>query len=177
MADTIVTADTSNSNDEEVVIDSKLSDAEKVIALEAQNKKIFARAKKAEGFTQDENGKWIKKSSTTETVRPSETITQANAGDRMYTREELDLRMDGYTDAEVQFISKNGGRKSLEDSKSFVSVAIKSSKEQRDAERAASQTSNAGGGVDTTGTKLTVEQMNSMSLKDLEKALPHAPGN
>jgi hypothetical protein len=32
-----------------------------VEALKEQNKKLFERAKKAEGFTKDENGEWVKK--------------------------------------------------------------------------------------------------------------------
>lgn len=166
----------SNAADGESVIDSTLSDAEKVVALEEQNKKLFERAKKGEGFVKDSAGNWIKKTSTD--AKPSDNLPtgNTNSNDKMYTREEFDLRMDGYSDKEVDFISKNGGRKSLEDSSSFVSVAIRSSQEQRKAEIAASRTSGSGG-VGETGSKLTIEQMNSMPLKDLEAVLPKAPGN
>lgn len=174
----IAAANAKNGADGETVIDPKLSDAEKVLALEEQNKKLFERAKKGEGFVKGADGKWTKK---TETVVENKTITteknaNQNQDNQMYTREQLDLRIEGYTDKEVEFITANGGRKSLEDPNSFVSIAIKQTAEQRRAEVAASRTASTGG-ADTTSTKLTVEQMNAMPLKDLEKALPHAPGN
>lgn len=178
MADDNANANASNGNDEEIVIDSKLSDAEKVKILEGTVSKLYPRMKKAEGFVKDIDGKWIKKPDTA--TKPSENLStegQSNSqNDKMYSREELDLRMDGYTDKEVEFISKNGGRKTLEDPNSLVSVAIKSTQEQRRAEAAASRTSNSGGAGETVS-KLTIDQMNSMPLADLEKVLPKAPLN
>lgn len=179
MADTIIAnTDASNGTEVETVIDPKLSEAEKIAALEDHNKKLFERAKKAEGFVKNSDGRWIKKPDTA--AKPSENLStegQNNSqSDKMYSREELDLRMDGYTDKEVEFISKNGGRKTLEDPNSLVSVAIKSTQEQRRAEAAASRTSNSGGAGETVS-KLTIDQMNSMPLADLEKVLPKAPLN
>lgn len=172
----IAAANAKNGAEGEAAIDPKLSESEKVAALEEQNKKLFERAKKAEGFVKQEDGTWAKKTQTA--PKPSETNNgeNNNQNDKMYNREELDLRMDGYTDKEVEFISKNGGRKSLEDANSFVSIAIKSTKEQRRAELAASRTSDSGGTGEIIS-KLTIEKMNSMPLKDLEAILPKAPLN
>ncbi len=87
--------------------------------------------------------------------------------------EVLDLRLDGYTKPQVEFIMKNGGKKSLEDKNSLTAIAIRQQKEQEKAEHAASQT------VDTSSIseverKFTKEQLKNMSAKELEAILPRA---
>jgi hypothetical protein len=87
--------------------------------------------------------------------------------------EVVDLRLDGYSKQEVEFIMKNGGRKTLEDKNSYVSIAINARKEQARAEAEASKA------VDTTGKsdferKYTPEMLQNMSKEELKKILPHA---
>jgi hypothetical protein len=87
--------------------------------------------------------------------------------------EVVDLRLDGYTKDEVAFILKNGGRKTLEDKNSYVSIAINARKEQARAEAEANKV------VDTSGLseverKYTPDMMKNMSLDELKKIVPKA---
>lgn len=87
--------------------------------------------------------------------------------------EVVDLRLDGYSKQDVDFIMKNGGRKVLEDKTSYVTIAIQARKEQAKAEAAANKV------VDTSGMseverKYTPEMMKNMSTAELKKLLPHA---
>lgn len=65
MADeNIVTGNTPNPTDDAPeTVDQSLNDQAKLEALEEANKKLFARAKTAEGFTQNSEGRWVKKPS------------------------------------------------------------------------------------------------------------------
>ncbi len=164
--------DSSNIGDDEYNVDDSLETEEKNIALLEQNKKLFARAKKAEGFTQDSNGNWVKK------VKPQATTTDSTINNSKPTPyviddEVIDLRLEGYSKSQVEFIMKNGGRKTLEDKNSLVSIAISQQREQSKAEDAASKV------VDTSSLsdverKFTPEQLKNMSAKELEQILPRA---
>lgn len=60
--DNIVNIDTSNDTAGELDINLDDTSTEvDVDALKEQNKRLFARAKKAEGFTQDAQGNWVKR--------------------------------------------------------------------------------------------------------------------
>jgi len=85
-----------------------------------------------------------------------------------------DLLLEGNTKEEVRFIMANGGRKALQDPKSLVAVAIKTSREQRNAENAAGQTGNAGSGYVDAERKVTIDQLKNMSVEEMRKILPHA---
>lgn len=87
--------------------------------------------------------------------------------------EVVDLRLEGYSKDDVNFIMANGGRKVLEDKNSYVTIALKARKEQAQAEAAANKV------VDTTGMtdierKYTPEQLQNMSLEELKKIVPRA---
>jgi hypothetical protein len=86
----------------------------------------------------------------------------------------IDLRIDGYTREDADFILRNGGRKALDDANSYVSIAIKARREQRLSEEAASQTSQNSSQLSEVERKYTPEQLKNMSAKELEKILPHA---
>lgn len=79
----------------------------------------------------------------------------------------------GYTRADAEFIQKNGGRKAMEDPNSYVNLALRTLKEQRTAEQAASQASATSGQTEIER-KYTPEQLKNMSVAELEKLLPHA---
>lgn len=87
--------------------------------------------------------------------------------------EVLDLRLDGYTKPEVEFIMKNGGRQALEDKTSYVAIALNTKREQEAAEHAASETT-SGAGLSEIERKYTPEQLANMSIEELEKILPRA---
>lgn len=87
--------------------------------------------------------------------------------------EVVDLRLDGYSKDEVKFIQANGGRKALDDSNSFVAIAINTRREQLKAESAASQTTDTAG-LSEVERKYTSEQLANMSVKELETILPKA---
>lgn len=162
-------------SDEELELDLTLDGtedaevlAEKLEKAEKAKKQILARAKKAE-----EELRSLK-------VAPP---TQKNE-EKPITKDESELSdeklweiaemiQEGYTKADADFISKNGGREALKNPNSYVSLALKSIKEQRAAEIAASQTSNQTGASEVER-KYTEEQLKNMPLNKLKEILPHA---
>lgn len=138
------------------------------LAKEAEaRRQLTARAKKAEEELR------TMKTSTAQAV--SGTITSSSPDSKPYeiNDEVVDLRLDGYSKPEVEWIMKNGGRKALEDVTSYTAIAINTKREQSRAEQAASQV------ADTTGQseierKYTREQLANMSVKELEAILPRA---
>lgn len=100
-------------------------------------------------------------------------ITQPEKGSQL-NEALIDLRIDGYTREDADFILRNGGRKALEDANSYVSIAIKARRDQRLSEEAASQTSQNSSQLSEVERKYTPEQLKNMSSKELEKILPHA---
>ena len=107
--------------------------------------------------------------------KKEETPLQNNREERspILDDEAVDLRLDGYSKDEVSFILLNGGRKALEKKDSYVSIAISAKQEQRKAEEESSKAKDTSQMVGTTK-KYTLEQLNKMSKKELEKILPHA---
>lgn len=155
-----VTSDTLNGTaDEELNISLDTSSGEvDVETLKEQNKKLFERAKKAEAK-----------------LKESKSAPNITNEPKTYGIEDevLDLRLEGYSKQDVEFIMRNGGRKSLEDKNSLTYLAIQQKKEQERAERAASQTVDSSS-VSEVERKYTTEQLNNMSVSDLEKILPRA---
>ena len=134
----------------------------------AQNARLYARAKTAEGFTQEADGSWVKKEKPADPVIPPSGV---KADDQLW--DIADYIREGYSREDVAFIVANGGRKALEDPNSYVSIAIKSKMDQRRAEIAAA------GATDTSGMseverKYTPEQLKAMSSEELAKILPKA---
>lgn len=141
------------------------------LAKEAQaRRQITARAIRAE-----EDKKAIQIAlDAYKTAHPENTNNDSSQEHKTYeiNDEVVDMRLDGFSKKEVEWVMANGGRKALDDANSLVSIAIKASREQSKAEAAASATR------DTTGLseverKYTLEQMAVMPLSDLEKILPH----
>ncbi len=142
---------------------------EKAARLEEANVKLFSRLKIAQGYVKDADGSWVKK------AKPTATQNFNNPAPKTFGIEDevLDLRLEGYSKTDVEFIMRNGGRKSLEDKNSLTYIAIQNKKEQERAENAASKT------VDTSSMseverKYTPEQLKNMSAKELEAILPRA---
>lgn len=166
--DNIVNIDTSNDTAGELDINLDDTSTEvDVDALKEQNKRLFARAKKAEGFTQDAQGNWVKR-------EKPQTINNAveHKPYNILEYDVADLIFEGYKKDEVKFILANGGRKALDDKDSYVSLAIKAKKEQSRVEDAVGQTSSKGF-VASGGKTYTEEQLRNMSAEEMEKVLPH----
>lgn len=87
--------------------------------------------------------------------------------------EVVDLRLDGYSKPEVEFILRNGGRKELDDKNSYVAIALNTKREQERAEREASKTTDTSGMTEVER-KYTTEQLKNMTAAELEKILPRA---
>lgn len=132
---------------------------------ERAKKQILARARKAE-----ERLKEFKPAETPKATAPQDT----NLDDRLW--EVAEMIQQGYTRADAEFVSKNGGREALKDPNSYVSVAIRTLHEQRRAESAVDNTTHTAG-MSEIERKFTPEQLKNMSVEELEKILPHAEAN
>ncbi len=143
---------------------------ERASRLEEQNKKLYARMKKAEGFTQDADGNWVK----TVIQKPAITNEQSvvpKASD-ILKQDEFKLYRAGYTEAEIDMIMHNGGMKILEDKTNPLVLGLIAAKEQRGAEDAASMVTDSSGLSDIER-KYTEQDMRNMSKDDLAKLIPH----
>jgi len=119
-------------------------------------RQLTARAKAAEEL--------VKKSR--ETSKPAEPQTVGTD----YKDEVYDLRLDGYSREEAQFIMKNGGRKALTEN-TYVKVAIDTLRELKKAEQAIPDTDTGKSDIER---KYTPEQLEKMPMEELKKILPHA---
>jgi hypothetical protein len=150
--------------EQEPELEISLDDLEDTEALKAElakereaKRQILARAKAAEEA--------VKKSR--ETSKPKEPQTPV---DNDYRDEVYDLRLDGYSREEAQFIMKNGGRKALEEN-NYVKVAIETLREQKKAEEAIPDIDSGKSDIER---KYTPEQLEKMPMEELVKILPHA---
>lgn len=170
MADTTANADAPKGTPDDVTIDPNLADKDKVAALEDQNRKLFERAKKAEGFIKNDEGHWIKKPEASPITKTVETVVPKAS--EILKADEFKLYRAGYTESEIDLIMHNGGAKILEDKKSPLVLGLIAAKDQRKAEDAASAV------VDSTGAsdierKYSEAEMRAMKTEDLEKLIPH----
>mgnify|MGYP006368192623 CR=1 FL=1 len=156
-----------NSLNAEQDIELTLEDDVDVEALKEQNKKLFERAKKAEGFAKQPDGSWVK---TEKKIIKEGSAPQTDLKEEVSTIAEF-IR-EGYDRDDVDFILKNGGRTALKDPNSLVSLALKSKTEQKRAEDAASKATSGGSG-EIIG-KVTLQDLSKMSAEEMKKHLPHA---
>jgi hypothetical protein len=124
--------------------------------LQAKNKQLFARLKKVEQGVKTEPLK----------SKPSESDPKMDD----YWKETMELRISGYDEKEAEYIMRNGGKKSLEDE--MVKAAIKAKREQAQAEAASVDTDSSN--KSEIEKKYTPEQLESMTVEELEKILPKA---
>jgi hypothetical protein len=137
------------------------------LAKEAEaRRQLTARAKNAEAENRDLKTKLAE-------VESKDIITPSTQPKSVIIDEAVELRLDGYTKQETEWIIQNGGRKVLEDPNSLVSIALKASREQRAAEEASSAVSSTVG-LSEIERKYTPEQLRNMSVKELEAILPRA---
>lgn len=145
---------------------------ERASRLEETNKRLYARAKTAEGFIPDGNGGWIKKQvevkpAISEVIKPTETKPSD-----ILNSDEFKLYRDGYTNQEIDLIMHNGGYKLLEDKANPLVLGLQASKEQRGAEDAANRVSDSSGLSDIERT-YTEQDMRNMKKEDLANLIPH----
>lgn len=131
--------------------------------LAQKNKALFARAKKAE----------LRAKEIEESIRAKEPqAPKEPAGLDPSVSERLDrmdLRTEGYSAEEVDFLMKMGGKKALEDKR--VKAGIEALRQQAKAEAATVDTDSAKSEIEK---KFTHEQLKGMSSSELEKILPKA---
>lgn len=147
-------------SDEELELELELEDTEDIEALKSAlakektiRKQLLARAKKAEAGN-----------------KKPQIINKQEKGFTI-DDETLDLRLDGYTRDEVEFIARNGGRKELDNPNSLVAVALNTKREQKRAEEMASKTEDTSG-LSEFEKKYTPEMMANMSASELKAILP-----
>lgn len=143
--------------------------AEKLAKLEETNKKLYARAKEAEGFIQDANGEWVKPPKVEPKV--SEPVAVPKPSD-ILKADEFKLYRMGYSEADIDLIMHNGGAKILEDKQNPLVLGLEASRAQRSAEHAASMVSDSSGLSDIER-KYTEQDLKNMSKEELAKILPH----
>lgn len=167
--DTTVNIDTTN--DTETTVNNSLSAEERAQALEEQNKKLFARAKKAEGFIQDSNGNWVKRERPVQAdISDKQTIPKPSD---ILKADEFKLYRQGYSESEIDLIMHNGGIKAIADEKSPLALGLKVAREQRKAEEASGQTSDKTG-LSEIERKYTTEDMRNMKADDLANIIGYA---
>ncbi len=147
-------------------IDDPMILRDRVNKLENAKKQLTARAKKAE-----EEARTLKEAGVKAEAPP--VISTSDSKPYEINDEVVDLRLDGYSKPEVEYIMKNGGRKELEDTTSYLSIAINTKREQTRAEEAANGTQDTAG-LSEVERKYTPQQLAAMSVKELEALLPHA---
>lgn len=132
-------------------------------AVVGQNRKLYARIKKEKE----------RRAKAGETAAPAKTADPqtppAGQGDDKAWRERMELKTDGYSEKEVEFIQKNGGRAAIDDP--FVKSAIESMRNQKKAEEAQVATDAPKSDIEK---QYTDQQLREMKTEDLEKLLPKA---
>jgi hypothetical protein len=163
----IVIDDTTNVTDE--TVNESGNDAEaKIAALEEQNRKLFERAKKAEGFVKDSEGNWVKKEKPQQNI----TNTQIPKPSEILRSDEFRLHRQGYTEDEIEIIMQNGGAKVLENKNHPLVLGLQRTREQRQAEEASQI--NDRSGLSDVERKYTPEQMRNMKPDELANIIGFA---
>ena len=135
-------------------------------------RQLTARAKKAEAELKTLREQTIKKDEGQSTVNSNQPQTPMED-------ERLELRLNGYSKEEVNYIMANGGAKVLEDPNSFTTIAITTRREQLAAEKAAAGTNQSGGEDQFREANFNLPRNPSLndlkkSIGDMEKVLPRA---
>lgn len=151
--------------EQELEINLDTVDDTEVLKAELAKKADAVRQLTARAKTAEEALKKSKETREPQKISEPQADTKADYRDEVY-----DLRLDGYSREEAQFIMKNGGRKALEEN-AFVKVAIEKIREQKKAEQAIPDDTSEKSDIER---KYTPEQLRNMSAAELAKILPHA---
>lgn len=169
---------TEATNSDESQLDTLRESIDDPVVLKAQlakeaeaRRQLTARARDAETKLKTEREARIKlEEGQTQTITNPPTPTED---------ERLELRLNGYSKEEVNYIMANGGSKVLEDKNSYTAIAINTRREQLKAEQAANQTGSQGGEdsfreVNFNIPRNPTRQDLKTSIEAMEKVLPHA---
>lgn len=155
-----------STNLEELAIPETL-DAEQQEALEAikeQNKQLFERAKKAEALAKELKAKVV------EPVQPRveqpSVVTPTDL-------EKLNLRQDGYSKEEVDFIMRNGGANAVTDE--FVTAGIKALRDQKAKATRSEEANPSISSKSPIMRKYNEDQLRDMPTEELEKIIRTLP--
>lgn len=143
---------------------------ERASRLEATNKKLYERTKKAEAEAKEaREAAPVKPAISDVIVSQNQPIQKASD---ILKADEFKLYRAGYTESEIDLIMHNGGAKLLEDKANPLVLGLQAAKEQRGAEDAASRVTDSSGLSDIER-KYTEQDMRNMKKEDLEKLIPH----
>lgn len=142
---------------------------ERASRLEATNKRLYERTKKAEADAKAAREAIEVKPAISEQPAIQQPIQKASD---ILKADEFKLYRAGYTESEIDLIMHNGGAKLLEDKTNPLVLGLQAAKEQRGAEDAASRTSDSSGLSDIER-QYTEQDMRNMSKEELAKLVPH----
>lgn len=133
--------DDTQDDDSDDSADDSDDDADDVEALKAKNKKLFARAKKAEGFV-IKDGKWVKK----ETPAKPKPESDQDQGD-LTSRDVLALTNAKVTvEEDINEVVEYAKFKKISVAKALGTTYIQDTLKKRSEERATAEATNTGGG-------------------------------
>lgn len=144
---------------------------ERASRLEATNKKLYERTKKAEAEAKEAREKALEVKPAISEISVQQTQPIQKASD-ILKADEFKLYRQGYTESEIDLIMHNGGAKLLEDKANPLVLGLQAAKEQRGAEDAASRVSDSSGLSDIER-QYTEQDMRNMSKDELAKLIPH----
>lgn len=130
---------------------------EKIIKTTDFAKQAIARAKKAEAELKEYKDKPVEK------IQENKNTPSEN---KLTLEDRVELRLQGYSKEDIDFIERNGGMKALENN--LVKSALKISMEQRKAEQAIPGEDSAKSDIEKQYTK---EQLENMPFAELDKIL------
>lgn len=130
--------------DEEIVIADDASQEDKDLALtklQETNKQLFARAKKAEGFTQDKDGKWTKP---TKQVEQKTTVTTQSSNTDISQTDLYALIKADVPQEDISEVSEYAKLKGISITDALQAPIVKAILKEKSDERTASNASHTG---------------------------------
>lgn len=139
------------------------NDITDVDELQAKNRQIFARAKRAE-----ETAKALKEELESLKTPSDENLNKPNTNGLTEERlERLELKQDGLTDDQIDFLMELGGKKALD--RPFVKKALQGVREEADAMQSVQMNESTKSGK---GQKfISVDNTQHMSADEMRKAI------
>lgn len=147
--------------DEETVQETETETTDSEVDIEALKAKA-AKADEYKGYADrmaKENKELKKATKTTETLS-----TKSSDSDERFER--LDLKTDGYTSEEVDFLMQNGGRKALDNP--IVMAGIEATRKKAKSQQATP----SGTAKSTVFQKYSEQDLKNMPLEELRKIIP-----
>lgn len=127
----------------------------KIAELEEKNKQLYARVKKTDKPVKEQS----KENLTTNKSSSEPPVTRAEI-------ERLELKTEGYTTDEVDFLMQNGGRQALKNEIAMAGIEAMRKK------RKSVEATPSGTGKSAVYQKYTAQDLRKMSAEDLEKIIP-----